>query len=89
MSDRKMASPMDPMDPSDHLIFPMLGNPILSRLCFPLQWNYVINSPSVKYMSNRKMASPMDPILPVGRRSKLRETFVPFPDTLNVHLQPL
>ena len=59
-----MASPMDPIDPSDYLTFAMLANPIPSRLSFPLQWNYVINSPSVKYMHNRKMASPMDLIGP-------------------------
>ena len=57
-----MASPMDPIDPSDYLTFTMLANPIPSRLSFPLQCNYVINSPSVKYMSDRKMACPMDPI---------------------------
>ena len=54
-----------PIDPSDHLTFAMLANPIPSRLSFPLQWNYVINSPSVKYMSDRKIASPMDPIDPL------------------------
>ena len=64
MSDRKIAPPMDPIDPSDHLTSARLANPIPSRLSFPLQWNYVINSPSVKYMSDRKIASPMDPIDP-------------------------
>ena len=53
-----------PMDPSDYLTFPMLANPIPSRLSFPLQWNYVINSASVKYMSDRKIASAMDSIDP-------------------------
>ena len=62
MSDRKMASSMDPIDPSDHLTFAMLANPIHSRPPFPLQWNYIINSPSVKNISDRKIASPMDPI---------------------------
>ena len=64
MSDRTMASPMDPIDPSNHLTFAMLANPIHSRPSFPLQWNYVINLPSVKNMSDRKIASPMDPVVP-------------------------
>ena len=64
MSDRKIASPMDPIDPSDHLTCVMLANPISLRLSFPLQWNYVITPASVKHMSDRKIASPMVPIDP-------------------------
>ena len=32
LSDRKIACPMDPIDPSDHLTFGMLVNPLASRL---------------------------------------------------------
>ena len=52
---------MDPIDPSDHLTFGMLANPLASRLCSLAFRNNVI-SPSVKHLSDRKIAFPMDPI---------------------------
>ena len=33
LSDRKIACQMDAIDPSDHLTFGMLANPLASRLC--------------------------------------------------------
>ena len=63
MSDCKIACLMDPIDPSDHLTFAMLANPLASRLYCIALCNYVI-SPSVKYLSDRKIPCPMDPIDP-------------------------
>ena len=60
MSDRKIACPMDPIDPSDHLTFAILAIPLASRLYCLALCNYVI-SPSVKYLFDRKIACPMDP----------------------------
>ena len=59
LSDRKIACPMDPIDPSDNLTFGMLANPLASRLCSLAFCNNVI-SPSVKYLSDRKIPCPMD-----------------------------
>ena len=44
LSDRKVSCPMDPMDPSDHLTFAMLANPLASRLYYLALCNYVIYS---------------------------------------------
>ena len=63
LSDRKVACPMDPINPSDHLTFGMLANPLASRLGSLAFCNNVI-SLSVKYLSDRKIACPMDPIGP-------------------------
>ena len=35
MSDRKIASPMDPIDPSDRLTFAMLANPVRPKTIVP------------------------------------------------------
>ena len=61
LSDRKIASPMDPIDPSDYLTFAMLANAFPSRMYSLALCNYVI-SPSVKYWSDRKIACPIDPL---------------------------
>ena len=63
LSEHKIDCPMDPIDPSDHLTFAMLADPLASRQCSPTLCNYVI-SPSVKYLFDRKIACPMDPIDP-------------------------
>ena len=63
LSDRKIACPMDPINPSDHLTFGMLSNPLASRLCSLALCNNVI-SPSVKYLSDLKISCPIDPIDP-------------------------
>ena len=53
LSDRKIACPMDPIDPSDNLTFVMLANPLASRLYHLELCNYVIYSSLIQFIFNR------------------------------------
>ena len=60
LSDRKIACPKDPIDPSYHLTFAILANHLASRLYCIALCNYVIST-SVKYLSDSKIACSIDP----------------------------
>ena len=53
LSDREIACPMDPIDPWDHLTFPMLANPLASRLYNLALCNYIIYSSLIPFIFNR------------------------------------